>query len=80
MPSLTIKNLPEPLHRALKARAAQHRRSLNNEVIHCLEQVISAVPLDPEAYLEHIRPLRQKTERLPLNDDRLQAAIETGRS
>lgn len=49
MPSLLIKNLPPSLHDALKKRAAAHRRSLNNETIHILEQAMaqSGIPAPP---------------------------------
>lgn len=33
MATLTIRNLPEDVHLALKERAQKHRRSLNQEVI-----------------------------------------------
>lgn len=33
MATLTIRNVPEDLHRALKKRAKQNRRSLNQEAI-----------------------------------------------
>lgn len=37
MPSLTLKNVPEPLHRQLREAAAHNHRSLNGEVIARLE-------------------------------------------
>ncbi|MDP3293236.1 MAG: hypothetical protein Q8M37_00690 [Nevskia sp.] len=37
MPSILLKNLPENLHRSLKARAARNHRSLNKEAISLLE-------------------------------------------
>jgi plasmid stability protein len=37
MANLTIKNVPEPLHRALKKLAQEEGRSLNAHVIHQLE-------------------------------------------
>ena len=37
MANLTIKNVPEPLHRALKKLAEEEGRSLNAHVIHQLE-------------------------------------------
>ncbi len=37
MPHLTIRNVPDALHRALKERAKQNRRSLNQEAIAELE-------------------------------------------
>ncbi|MEX2401130.1 MAG: Arc family DNA-binding protein [Rhodothermales bacterium] len=80
MATLTLKNIPTELHRRLKERAARNRRSLNNEAIHCLEQALAAAPTEPESYLDRIRPLRQKTNRLPLTEERLRAAREEGRS
>ena len=41
MPTLTLKALPAPLHRQLKARASSHKRSLNQEVISLLEEAVS---------------------------------------
>jgi plasmid stability protein len=38
MPSLTIKNIPETLYERLKQRAQLNRRSINGEVIACLER------------------------------------------
>ena len=42
MATLTLKNLPEDLHRRLKARAALNQRSLNREVIECLRNATGA--------------------------------------
>ncbi len=42
MATLTLKNLPEKLLRYLRKRAADERRSLNQEVIHLLEQTLLA--------------------------------------
>ena len=59
MATLTIKNVPDPLVRRLKRRAAAHRRSLNLEVISCLETTVRAAPVDAEALLARVRALRQ---------------------
>ena len=40
MAMLTIRNLPEELHMALRARAASHRRSMEAEVRAILEATI----------------------------------------
>lgn len=58
MVTLTIKNVPEPLIRRLKRQATVHRRSLNHEVIACLEQATGSVPLDSETILARARALR----------------------
>lgn len=38
---ITIKNMPLNLYKKLKARAAAYRRSVNSEVISCLEEVLN---------------------------------------
>lgn len=40
MPSLTVRNLPEETHRALRLRAAQHGRSTEAEVRSILELTV----------------------------------------
>ena len=57
--TLTLKNLPEALHARLSAAARQHRRSLNNEAIVCLEAGLAAASLPVQERLGEIRSLRQ---------------------
>ena len=59
MATLTIKNVPEALVRRLKQQAVAHRRSLNLEVITCLESVAQATPVDVEAMLARVRAVRR---------------------
>ena len=40
MSALTVRNIPEETHRALKLRAAQHGRSTESEVRHILESAV----------------------------------------
>ena len=40
MSALTVRNLPDETHRALKLRAAQHGRSTEAEVRHILESAV----------------------------------------
>lgn len=40
MSSVTVRNLPEETHRALKLRAAQHGRSTEAEIRHILESAV----------------------------------------
>ncbi|MCQ8103334.1 Arc family DNA-binding protein, partial [Methylomonas sp. SURF-2] len=42
MPALTIKNIPDSLYEQLKSAAELHRRSINSEVLVCLEKVLVA--------------------------------------
>ena len=41
MATLNIKNLPDALHRKLKARAKRQHRSVAQEVTHILEQALA---------------------------------------
>jgi len=46
---LTIKGISRKAHREWKSRAANHRRSLNSEVILMLESIVHSVPAETEA-------------------------------
>lgn len=59
MPTLTLKNIPTPLHRRLVKRAKSHRRSLNSEVLACLEEATGSSPIDTQSLIESARKLRQ---------------------
>jgi plasmid stability protein len=78
MATITLKNIPEPLHQALKSRAQSHRRSLNSEAIDCLERVLLGKALDAPAYLARVRSLRAATPG-HLYDDLIREARGTGR-
>lgn len=77
--TLTIKNIPEPLVKRLKQQAAAHRRSLNFEVISCLEQMTHSVPIDADALLAKARAVRRIPKGIRLNDRLLQDLKTAGR-
>lgn len=75
MPTLVVKNLPEPLHERLKAQAQQHHRSITKEAIYLLEQgllakVNRAPILLPPPYL---------LSSGPLTIEQIEASIKDGR-
>lgn len=78
MASLTIKNVPDALLRALRARAASHRRSLNSEVLHCLESLAQPTPVDADALLAEIRAIRVVPRR-PVTERMLNRFKKSGR-
>jgi len=80
MATLTVKNIPEPLVRRLKRQAALHRRSLNLEVIACLESAAQAVPVDVEAMLVRVRGLRRTPVGFRLTDRLLGRLKSEGRA
>lgn len=79
MKSLTLKNIPDPLYSRIKKQAAQHRRSLNQEIITCLEQMTGSVPIDPMAVLANARALRRQSHGPLLTDKRLRQLKTAGR-
>ncbi|MEX0829495.1 MAG: hypothetical protein WD032_04570 [Nitrospirales bacterium] len=79
MANLTIKNIPEPLVEKLKNQATAHRRSLNHEVIRCLECAAESVPLEPENLLATARAIRQVPAHTRLTDKSLRELKEKGR-
>lgn len=81
MATLTIKNLPDSLYQRLKARAAEHRRSLNSEAILAVEQAVTGSgPADPKEILAALRRARGRLDRVFVMDADLLAARRDGRA
>lgn len=77
MASLTLKDIPPRLHEQLRQRAAQHRRSLSQEALACLEQVTASERIDPAQLLAQARRLRVRVKRVDQHD--LDAWMARGR-
>ncbi|MCZ0941613.1 MAG: plasmid stability protein [Gammaproteobacteria bacterium] len=78
MPSITIKDIPSTLHERLKDAAARHRRSLQNEVVACLERYVDQLPRPKAELLAEAAALR---DRLPnLDHDLVDQFKRAGRS
>ena len=80
MATLIIRNIPEKLHKRLKESAAQHRRSVNNEAIYRLEQILVAHRVDPQEFLAKVDALRKRMPRMHLTEKFLRDAKNEGRS
>ena len=59
MSTITIKNIPAAVHRALKVRAKAHGRSLNKEIIATLESTLHGSPIDASAVGRHAQAVRE---------------------
>jgi plasmid stability protein len=77
--TLTLKNLPDALHARLSAAARQHRRSLNNEAIVCLEAGLAAASVPVQERLREIRSLRQTLGASPFAPGDIDAFKAEGR-
>jgi len=69
VPNFNVKNLPKEVHRRLKERAKRNHRSLNSELIACLQEAVMPRRIDPEEAAERIRALRARLRGPPLGDD-----------
>ena len=79
MPTITVKNIPADLYERLKQSAETHRRSINSEVIVCIERAIGHRKVDLEATVARARRLREKTTAYRITDDEFTQAKATGR-
>jgi len=77
--SITLKNIPEPVYQRIKLAAKRHHRSMNSEIIACLEQALAPQAVDLEARLEAARKLRGQYAGPELNFDDIAQAIERER-
>ncbi|WP_319423544.1 FitA-like ribbon-helix-helix domain-containing protein [Pleurocapsa sp. FMAR1] len=79
MPSITLKNIPDSLYEKLKESASLHHRSLNSEIIYCVERTLNTHKIDVDEHLRIARQLRTKTTKHLLTDRQLDEAINRGR-
>ncbi len=79
MPTLTLKNIPDDLYIHLKEIAKIHRRSLNSEILYCLERSLGAHKIDLAEQLATARSLRTLTANNPIDEDELNLAKNEGR-
>ncbi|MFC1601504.1 Arc family DNA-binding protein [Candidatus Sumerlaeota bacterium] len=79
MPSITVKNIPEETYRELKSVAVAHRRSINSEILTCLENSLHSRRIDPDAFLARIDALSREHPLPRLTDKLLRAAKSEGR-
>ncbi len=78
MPTITLKDIPAKVHKALKRQAKRNGRSLNREILAILVSSVMPRKIDVDSYLVEIR---QHRESLPgrLTEDLLDEAKRTGR-
>lgn len=78
MPSITVKNIPDSIYKKLKQQAESHHRSMNSEIIACLEQSVEPKRVSPDEILRQARMMRKKVKG-SLSADEIQEAIDKGR-
>lgn len=76
--NITLKEIPEELHKCLRQRAEEHGRSLNKEVLTILETVVSPVRRSSKDLLAEIEERRNRMPHI-VKDSELSDIIAAGR-
>jgi len=79
MATVTVKRIPDELYEKLKTSAKTNRRSINSEIIVCIEQAVTSSRVDPELLIAGARELRERTAGFTIDDDILNQARQAGR-
>ena len=79
MATVTVKNIPDDLYDRLKSIAEINRRSINSEIIMCIENTITSRPINIAETLNNARQLRKLTAGHLINDKEFNQAKEKGR-
>jgi len=79
MATITLKNIPDEIYSLLKKTAQRHRRSLNSEIIVCLERSLQPTAVRVEDALVTARRLRGRVSGLPLTFEEIAEARRQGR-
>jgi len=79
MHSITIKNIPSELYEKLKIKAQRNRRSINNEVIHCIDRSLRSCRVNAEEFVAQIESMHRKHKLLHITAKDLGKGIRKGR-
>lgn len=80
MATVTVKNIPDDIYEKLKKNASTHRRSINNEIIYCIENAVISKQVEPEQFIARIEAFHKDRPSPVVSDDLLQEYKRTGRS
>ncbi len=79
MATLTIKNVPDDVYERLKQQAKENRRSINNEAIVILENILPPQQRDVKKILEEARKIRELTAHYVLTEEEVNKWKNEGR-
>jgi plasmid stability protein len=58
--TITLKNIPDDIYDSLKQAADANHRSINSEVIECLERILLPIKISNEERLARARRIRER--------------------
>ncbi|MBP7583564.1 MAG: Arc family DNA-binding protein [Spirochaetes bacterium] len=79
MPAITVKNIPPGLYEKLRKSARDHRRSINSEIIICIETVLESGAMKADDILRGAALIRERTSHYHLKENELNTAKKKGR-
>lgn len=79
MPAITVKNIPDSLYSQLKQSAKMHHRSINSELIVCLEKALIPQKISSDQLLANARGIRARFADFKVSDEDLNKAKSAGR-
>ena len=79
MSAITIKNIPESLYDQLKMAAKQHHRSINSELIVCLEKIFTPQTISTEEHIDGARRIRNRLTQFKVTEEDMQEMKADGR-
>lgn len=79
MASITVKNIPDELYERVRRMAEANRRSINSEIIVCLERAVGSRPHAVEAEIADARMIRERTAAYRIDDAAFDEAKYRGR-
>ena len=79
MAAVTVKNIPDELYERLKSVAEINRRSINSEIIVCIENAVASRRISLDETLENARRLRELSAEQPISDEKFNQAKAEGR-
>ena len=77
--TITLKNLPDDIYERLKEAAKANHRSINSEVIACLEKALLSGQVSPQERLNRARQLRKSLKAGNLNLEEIAQGIDLDR-
>ncbi len=79
MPAITIKNIPDELYNKLKMAAELHRRSINSELIACVEKALIPKKMSIQEHIVGASRIRQRLDGFSVSQENLESARKADR-
>jgi antitoxin FitA len=77
VPSITVKNIPDDLYQRLKLRAAANHRSINSEIIVCIEQILHSQQVEGSEFPPDTYRLREMKKDYHTVEEANQAVVRS---